>query len=127
MTETRTIILGARDFTVPALPLRFNMKAYPLCRKLTNAGLIDRAMEAKGVLDVTEAEMADLVELAFLGVSASESAISRADFEALPVTPPELLDAFFLLRYQTGGWTPVAASGEGPDTGEAEGAAKPPK
>lgn len=127
MTETRPMTLGGRTFDVPALPLRLNMKAYPLCRKLGAAGLIERIAASGGSLDCSEDEMADLVDLAFLGVSAADPSIDRAAFEELPVAPPQLLDAFFVLRYQSGGWVPATPT-EGDDgAGEAKGATKPPK
>jgi hypothetical protein len=127
MTETRPIKLGGRTFDVPALPLRINKTAYPLCRKLSAGGPDGRLSELTKSLDYSEEEMADLMELAFLAVTAADPTVDRAAFEELPVTPPELLDAFFVIRYQTGGWVPVTTA-EGDDgAGEAKGATKPPK
>jgi hypothetical protein len=126
MTDTRRIKLGGQAFDVPALPLRLNMKAYPLCRKLGAAGLIERIAASGGQLDCTADEMVDLVELTFLGVTAADPTVKRETFDELTVTPPELLDAFLVLRYQTGGWVPMPAEGEH-GAGEAPGAKKPPK
>jgi len=127
MTDTLPITLGGRIFDVPPLPLRLNMRAYPLCRTLSTTDLIERVTASGGSLNCTEDEMADLVDLAFLGVTAADPTVDRAAFEDLPVKPPELLDAFFALRYQTGGWV-TAKPQEGDDTGEAKGASrKPPK
>lgn len=123
MTEPRDMKLGGRTFAVPALPLKTTMVVYPLCRKLTIGGLIDRAQRSGGVLDVSAEEMADVVEVAFLCAQAADPALSREAFEALPITPPELLDAFFVARYQTGAWlAPEAAP-----SGEGKGEASPPK
>lgn len=125
MTDTKPISLGGRIFDVPALPLRLNMKAYPLCRKVTDGGLIARVSAAAGVLDCTEEEMTDLAEICLLGASAADPTMTRDVFESLPINPAELLDAFFVMRYQTGGWVPVAPQ-EGKDSvGEAEGVETP--
>lgn len=127
MTDTLPITLGGRIFDVPPLPLRLNMRAYPLCRKLSGGGLIERIGKSGGSLNCTEEEMADLVDLVFLGVIAADPTVDRAAFENLAVKPPELVDSFFALRYQTGGWV-AAKPQEGDDTGEAKGASrKPPK
>lgn len=127
MTDKKSITLGARSFDVPALPLRLNMKAYPLCRKLSGGSLIQRIAASGGSLDCTEEEMSDLVDLAFIGATAADSSIGREDFESLPVQPRELIDAFFAMRYQTGGWMPAPPQEEGSDTGEAQGARKAPR
>ena len=124
MSETRDITLGGQTFAVPPLPLRVNRVVYPLCRKLTGAGLIERMIEGGGSLDCTEEEMADLVELAFLAASASATPIDRDALDDLPVTPPELLDAFLKVRYQTGAWVPGEAAAE---PGEAQGGKRPRK
>lgn len=127
MKDTRTITLAGQPIEVPMLPLRLNMTAYPLCRKLSEAFTPERIVAAKGVLDCTEEEMADLAELAFIGARAADPALDRAAFDEWAVTPPELLDAFFPLRYQTGGWiapTPeqIAAMEGEQQPGEAMGA-----
>jgi hypothetical protein len=121
MTDTRPVTLGGRTFGVPPLPLRLNMKAYPLCRTLSAGSLLDRIAAAGGGLDCTEEEMADLAELAFLAASAGDADLERATFDELPVLPSELINAFFLMRYQSGGWVPMAAPEEADDTGEAKG------
>src|SRR4051812_25632767 len=106
MADPRTLTLAGRTFTVPPLPLKATMVVYPICRRLTIAGLVERAMANGGALEVDEAEMADIVELAFRCAQAAEPALTRDDFETLPITPPELLDAFLVARYQTGAWVP---------------------
>lgn len=125
MTETRDITLGGRTFAVPRLVHRINRLAYPICRELTNAGLIDRAVRCGGALDVTTQEMDRLAELAYLACQAADPTLKPNDFDDMVIDPPELLDAFFAIRYQTGGWRPVE-KGE-PQPGEGEGAIEPPK
>jgi hypothetical protein len=126
MTEPRTIVLAGQSLSVPALPLRLNKIAYPLCRKLTNDGLLERIIEAKGVLDCSAEEMEDLAELAFIAAKAADPTVEREAFDERPVTPPELLDVFLNIRYQTGGWTAAPQEGQ-PAPGEARGAKKPRK
>jgi len=121
MSDTRTITLGGTGFAVPALPFRINRQAYPLCRKLTAANLIERALAANGALDCSADEMDDLGELAFLAASAADKALTRAAFDELPIAPPQLLDAFFAIRYQTGAWVAQEAGAE-PEAGEILGA-----
>lgn len=121
MTAPKPITLADRTFDVPALPLRLNMKAYPLCRKLSTGGLVERIAGAKGSLDFSEDEMVDLAEIAFLGASAADPTLDRASFESLAVNPSQLLDAFFVLRYQTGGWVPIESQEGEEAVGEAQG------
>ncbi len=124
MTDTRPITLGTRTFDVPALPLRVCRVVYPLIRKLNNDGLIDRILAANGSLDCTQEEFDDLVEIAFLMANAAEP-VSNAEFDEMPITPPQLVDTLFAARYQSGGWVQIQAGDE--DSGEAQGAAQPPQ
>lgn len=122
MTEPRDLKMGGRTFVVPALPLKTTMIVYPMCRKLTNDGLVDRAQLQGGILDVSAEQMEEVVQIAFLCAQAADPGLTREAFEVLPVSPPELLDAFFVARYQTGAWlAPEAAP-----TGEGQGEPKPP-
>jgi hypothetical protein len=130
MTETKTIVLAGNEIEVPRFTLGLNLEAYPLCRKLTNAGYPERyitAAAANAAVEVSNEEFADLAQLAFLGAKAVDPTLVRADFDGWTVAPPELLDAFFPLRLQTGGWVAGAPKEGEDDTGEAEGAKKPPK
>lgn len=124
MSGTRDITLGGRTFAVPMLPLRISRLAYPLCVQLTKAQLFERAVQFGGVLDVTKDEMAQLSELAFLACQAADPTLKPDDFDNLPATPAEMLDAFYFIRFQTGGWRPIEP-GEKP-AGEGEGVADPP-
>ena len=125
MSKVREFTLGGRKFAVPPLPFRANREIYPLCRKLHNAGLIERAIQAQGALDCTTEEMDDLAQIAFLACGASTTPLSREEFDVLPLTPPELLDAYFEIRVQTGGW--VANDKPAPAPGEAQGTPAPRK
>jgi hypothetical protein len=40
MADPRTLTLAGRTFTVPPLPLKATMVVYPICRRLTIAGLV---------------------------------------------------------------------------------------
>lgn len=113
MTEPRALDMGGRTFTVPALPLRVTMAVYPIIRSLSGDedGLIVRAKK-NGSLEVDAEEMAQVVEVAFLCARAADPSLTREDFEALPITPPELLDAFLVARYQTGAWIAPTPGGE---------------
>ena len=123
---TRSITLAGVSYAVPELPLGINMQIYPLCARLTAAGLIDRCIAGGGNLICTPEEMADLAEIAFHGARAADATFSREEFDALPITPPELLSAFFEIRIQTGAWTVVEPAG-GKKPGEATGAKAPAK
>jgi hypothetical protein len=92
------------------LPIRLNKIAYPICQRLHAAKIIDRVVEGQGRCDVLEEEMADLIELAFVAAQAANPRVTREEFDNWPISPPELIDAFFLVRYQTGAWLPVEGS-----------------
>jgi len=125
MSKTWTITAGERTFEVPRLPLRISRNVYPACQRLTNAGLVERLIRIGDGFAVDEAEMADLVEIAFQCCQAADRDLTREAFDDLPVTPPQLFDAFFAARSACGGWKPIP-QGEGQeDQGEGEGAMPP--
>lgn len=104
---TRTMKLGDHTFDVPPLPLRIGKFAYPIAFRLTREGFVDRLLASTDAVDVTGQDFNDLVELALLGVQAAGSEMTREQIEdhAIPIT--DLVDAFFLMRFQTGVWQPV--------------------
>lgn len=120
ITQPKDMVLGDRTFSVPALPLGINLTAYPLCRDLTNSGLLERSIAENGALVCTADEMRQLADLAFLAAMAAEPGLSRAEFDALPVAPHQLLAAFQVIRFQTGAW--VSVSAEDGALGEDQGA-----
>jgi len=135
MTETsRNIVLADRTFSVPLLPLRHNRVVYPLCRDLSAAegddSFFARLAQFQGTPDaVRDEEWDKLITIAFLAASAADKAMTREVFDEMAITPPQLVDAFFNIRIQTGAWVapdavPAAeATGVGEDTtGEAAGA-----
>ena len=127
MIETREMKLADRTFNVPMLPFKVTRRVYPLCRRLTTQGLVDRAIASNGVLDVDEQGMDDVAEVVFLCAQAADWEFTREQFELLPISPPELLDAFMVARYQTGAWREVAQDVDGAAPGEEPGEASPPK
>jgi hypothetical protein len=133
--DARQVELGGRTFAVPVLPLRANRVIYPLCRDLSaNASaedsFIGRLAASNGAPDaVTDAEFDKLIEIAYEAACAADPLMTLDQFEEMPITPPELLNAFFLIRLQTGGWvapsndiTSQADSAEDAAPGEAAGA-----
>jgi len=107
MTETpknRDITLADRTFSVPPLPLRINRVVYPICRELVMNDLLKRCIDAGGQLVATDEELDQLIQISFLAATAADSTVTQEQFDQLAITPPQLLDAFFILRYQTGAW-----------------------
>jgi hypothetical protein len=128
--KNRDIVLGDRTFSVPPLPIRINRVVYPICRKLVMDDLLKRCIDAGGELVATSEELDQLIQIAFLAASAADSTVTQEQFDQLAITPPQLLDAFFLLRYQTGAWVevPIASAPSAPGEnvpGEAEGVTAP--
>lgn len=128
--KNRDIVLGDRTFSVPPLPIRINRVVYPICRKLVMDDLLKRCIDAGGELVATSEELDQLIQIAFLAASAADSTVTQEQFDQLAITPPQLLDAFFLLRYQTGAWVEVPSASAplapGEDVpGEAEGVTAP--
>lgn len=132
--DSRAIALGGRIFNVPQLPLRQNRIVYPIVRTLSAAptepdSFVSRLMAAGGSPDqVTPEELDQLAEIAFHAASAADRALTREEFEDLPISPVQLVEAFFVVRLQTGGWlvpesdsAGAAAEGEAAP-GEAQGA-----
>lgn len=136
MTDTRDIKLGGRIFAVPPLPLRINRTVYPLCRALSTgpdgagmeASFIGRVLAANGsIFAATDDELDKLADIAFGAANAADKSLTREEFDDLPITPVELLDAFFAIRPQTGVWIAPKASDEAGEQGqgEAQGAEAP--
>jgi hypothetical protein len=123
--ETWTINAGDWTFTVPRLPFRVSRVVYPICQRLTNAGLVERLATAGASFEVTEAEVDDLAQIAFLACQAADPGLTRDAFDDLPITPPQLFDAFFSVRQACGGWRRLpAVEGQEP-SGEASGDQSP--
>lgn len=114
MSNTREITLGDKAFAVPPLPLRLNRYAYPLCRDLIASGLIDRCAVPGAVLEVTDAELQQLAEVAFLGAQAADRDLTREAFDDMAITPIQLLEAFFGVMPQTGAFAVATAAADAP-------------
>ena len=110
--ETWNIELGDRTFTVPRLPFKYSRKIYPICQKLSNDGLPERivgtvkdgAYEPPPPLQITDDEINQLSTIALLACQAADPEFTEAAFDEMPITPPQLYDAFFALRKACGGW-----------------------
>lgn len=125
--DEREIRLGGRVFNVPRLPLGVSMLVYPVCQRLTNGGLAERLLRRDTALEITDAEAADLIDVAFQLAHAVDDGLDPKAFLAMTVTPPELFDAFFVARTQCGGWRAQAVgAGDGDAPGERLGADMPP-
>lgn len=133
MSETRTITMGGREFSVPPFSLRINKRAYPLCAALSNTGLSDQliaryrtilAGDVPPAIEVSDAQMDQLIELALVTAQAAEPEMTADAFEAMTITPEDLFSAFLTARYQTGYWVAVTGptADQDDDAGEAEGA-----
>lgn len=116
--KNRDIVLGDRTFSVPPLPIRINRVVYPICRQLVMDDLLKRCIDANGGLVATSEELDQLIQIAFLAASAADSTVTQEQFDQLAITPPQLLDAFFILRYQTGAWVEAQITGALPASGE---------
>lgn len=126
MSDALSLSLGGRTFEVPKLPLGVTILVYPICQKLTNAGLADRLLKAEvgNGLSVSPEEIGELTEIAFQAAHAADETLDAQAFLALPVTPPELYAAFFAMRIQCGGWGPRKPE-DRDEPGEGEGASPP--
>jgi hypothetical protein len=127
MTENRTVTVAGRKYSVPPLPFRVNREVYPICRKLNNGGLVERAIQAMGALDCTMEEMDDLAQVTFLSVRSVDPDLTREEFDGLAFTPPELIDAYFVIRALTGGWVDLPPATTEAPSGEAKGSPAPRK
>lgn len=122
--ETWTIELGDNTYTVPRLPFKYSRKVYPLCQRLTNAGLPQRIVLPEAPLQLTDDEVDDLAVIAFLAAQAVEPTMTQDAFDNMPITPPQLYDAFFAIRKACGGWR-TQTEGQEP-SGESQGTEEPP-
>lgn len=125
--DVRPLTLGGRTFEVPRLPLEVTIVVYPICQRLTNAGLVQRLLDGEGGFSLTPEEIGDLTELAFQAARAADPELTTQAFLGMPVTPPELFAAFFVMRVQCGGWGVRGAAGaeDGDGAGEGEGLTPP--
>lgn len=120
MSKTRDIVLGDRTFAVPLLPHRYNRVIYPLCRDLSgdpddDDTFVDRIIKGGGAPGIVRDEEWDkLSEIAFHAACAADKDLTREAFDTLPITPQDLIDAFFAVRYQTGVWIAPDAAGTAP-------------
>lgn len=106
---TRDIVLGDRTFAVPVLSIRHNRIIYPLCRDLSESEGDDtffaRLIAKTGTPDaVRDDEWPKLEKIAFHAACAADKDMTQDAFDDMPITPPQLIDAFFVIRIQTGAW-----------------------
>lgn len=115
MTTTRDIVLGETTFAVPVLPIRHNRIVYPLCRDLSADGddsFFARLVMKNGTPDaVRDDEWPKLIDIAFHAANAADKNLTREVFDEMPITPPQLVDALFVVRVQTGAWMASADTG----------------
>lgn len=104
MTKNKIIALAGREYSVPPLPLRVNRDVYPICRQLHNDGLLERMQKSGGVLDCTPAEFEQLCHIVYLTIKLVDQDLTQQAFDDMPITPPELLDAYLVIRVLTGAW-----------------------
>lgn len=123
--ETWNITLGESTFEVPRLPFKVSRVVYPICQRLTNAGLVDRIIDMTN-FELTDYEMDDLAKVVFLACQAAGTGLTAEAFDELQTTPSQLFEGFFAVRKATGGWrSAVATEGQEPE-GEAESGEKSP-
>lgn len=103
--ETWTLSAGDRTFVVPRLPLRVTRAVYPVCQRLTNSGLPLRLTKQDVQLEITETEAEELSTIMFLACQAAAPDLTKEQFDEMPISPSQLYDAFFAIRYACGGWT----------------------
>jgi hypothetical protein len=133
---TLSLELGGRTFEVPPLSIAHNIEAYPLLRKMQNSGFLERwlgvtkpsaldveSVEMSPAAPLTSEDMSDLTTVLFLCAKAAEPGLTVDEFNALPVTPAEMLAGWSVARFQSGGWVRQPA---GEDQGETEGEPRPP-
>lgn len=122
--EVWTIEIGDSTYNVPRLPFKVSRTVYPLCQRLSNAELPMRLVLPKEPLSLTDEEMDDLGKIAFLACKAADPGLTQEAFDNMPITPPQLFDAFFAIRKACGGWR-TQAEGQEPQ-GEETGTDAPP-
>lgn len=122
--ETWTITMGDKTYAVPRLPFKVSRVVYPICQRLSNAELPKRILMPTSPLVITDEEMNDLGTLALLGCQAADPLLTEEDFESMPITPPQLFDAFLAMRHACGGWR-IVPEGQEPQ-GEGTGTDVPP-
>jgi hypothetical protein len=107
--ETWNIALGDRTFTVPRLPFKISRVVYPICQRLTNNDLPQRLLDPSidKKFAVSDEEMDDLAKIALLSCQAASASFTGDEFDASPIPPPQLFDAFFAIRYACGGWQKI--------------------
>lgn len=118
--ETWNIQLGDNTFTIPRLPFKVSRVVYPICQRLSNSDLIQRLMTPEAGLQLSDEEMDSLAKITFLAAQASSPDMTQETFDELPITPPQLYDAFFSIRKATGGWRTAPATEDQEPEGEAQ-------
>ncbi len=103
----RDITLAGKVFSVPMLRISINREAYPLCARLTSSGVLDR-IGSDGTINLSGEDIDALADLAFWGTLAADGNLTREEFDEMPISPVELIDAFIVMRWQTGGWLPAS-------------------
>jgi hypothetical protein len=120
MDEIPSVTIGGRAFAVPRLVIKQLKVVVPGIFKLQK--ILPKPGEDVSLDDETFGLLLDVV---FVGISAGSPGFTRQNFEELPASPAELLDALGVISGQTGmeKVRPAAAEAAGNGTGEAKAAA----
>ncbi|MEI7669244.1 MAG: hypothetical protein WCJ33_04095 [Pseudomonadota bacterium] len=94
------ITLGNKEWFVPVLVAKQNKIIDPIIIKLlpTFANL----KNGNNFLQISEQEYNDLLEISYIAIIREHKEMTREKFLEMPITLPELINAFSVIAQQTG-------------------------
>ncbi|MES2055823.1 MAG: hypothetical protein V4564_07795 [Pseudomonadota bacterium] len=115
---TPTVTLSGKVWPIPTMAIKQNRRLHPVLIRLA-ARILGKETLTLG--DLSEEDLDDLADAAFVGLTRAHPTLSRAEFEDMTATPLDLVGAASVILFQTGMWVR-----KGTASGEASGAATSP-
>jgi hypothetical protein len=110
MTDA-TISLGGSSWSVPPLAVKQNKIVDPLIISLLP--IFSKWKEDPGSISkIGHEQYENLITIAYTAITRAKPEFTRAQFDDLPVTLPELIAAFSIVAQQTGIFAKATSSGE---------------
>lgn len=106
----RKLRLGGQELQIPDLPLRMNLKVYPLVVRLIEGGFLNRLFASTDSINLTPDDFAGLVELAGYAVEAGGGTMTPEQLQDEVISVPDLCKCFLVMRLATGAWVPTPAA-----------------
>ncbi len=120
INDALTIQLGGKEWLIPMLAAKQNKIIDPLILSLLPIFSEWQNDKAVALSKLGAEQYEDLQEIAFVAIGRAEPNLKHEQFLDLPITLPELINAFSIIAQQTGVFQKVTTEEKNPGEGSGE-------